>query len=81
VIRQRTRSDHPFPDIGQQLAWRLSWEHTTLLIEDARGETTAHLVAISRHDAEGIAASLATRYWPPDAAQLSWVRSAYPPPA
>jgi hypothetical protein len=78
VVRQRTRSDHPFPDIGQQLAWRLSWEHTTLLTEDARGAATAHLVAVSRDDVEGIAASLASHYWPPDAAELPWVVNGYP---
>jgi len=33
VIRERTRSDHRFPDLGEQLAWRLSWEHTTVLAE------------------------------------------------
>ena len=77
VIRERTRSDHPFPDLGQQRAWRLSWEHTTLLAEDARGELGTHIAAISQQEAERIAASLATRYWPPDAAQLPWVTSAY----
>jgi len=30
-------------------------------------------------DAERIAASLAGRYWPPDATQLPWVQHAYPP--
>ena len=80
VIRQRTRSDHRFPDIGQQLAWRLSWEHTTLLAADARGDATADVISVTREEAERIAAGLATRYWPPDAAQLPWVRSAHPPP-
>jgi hypothetical protein len=78
VVRERTRSDHRFPDIGQQLAWQLCWEHTTLLTEDARGEGTAHIVQIDRDDAERILTSLAARYWPPDAAQLPWVRHAYP---
>jgi hypothetical protein len=27
VIRQRTRSDYPYPDGGQQMTWRLCWEH------------------------------------------------------
>jgi hypothetical protein len=80
VIRERTRSDHPFADIGQQLSWRLSWEHTTLLAEDARGDATADIVPVTREEAERIAASLAHRYWPPDAAQLPWVTSAYPRP-
>jgi RNase P subunit RPR2 len=78
VIRQRTRSDRQFPDLGQQLAWQLSWEHTTLLAEDARGEATAHIVQISRSEAEHIAVSLAHRCWPPDAAQLRWIKTAYP---
>ena len=77
VIRERTRSDHPFADIGQQLAWRLAWEHTTLLAEDARGEAMADIVPVSQEAAQ-IAACLAARYWPPDAAQLPWVTSAYP---
>lgn len=81
VIRERTRSDHPVADIGQQLAWRLAWEHTTLLVEDARGEAMADIVPVSQEEAERIAASLAARYWPPDAAQLPWVTSAYPPAA
>jgi len=37
VIRQRTRSDYPFPDLGQMLTWRLSWQHTAMLIDDQRG--------------------------------------------
>lgn len=80
MIRERTRSDYRFADIGQQLAWRLSWEHTTLLAEDARGDATAHIVPVTQQEAERIAARLATRYWPPDAAQLPWVTSAYPRP-
>jgi hypothetical protein len=79
VIRERTRSDHRYPDIGQQLAWRLNWEHTTVLAEDARGELGTDIVPVSQQEAERIAASLAHRYWPPDAAQLPWVTSAYPP--
>jgi len=70
VIRERTRSDHRFAGIGQQLVWRMSWEHTTLLAEDAHGQATADIVAVSQQEAERIAASLATQYWPPDAAQL-----------
>jgi hypothetical protein len=36
VIRQRTRSDQdypgfePVPDRGQQMTWRLRWEHTAM---------------------------------------------------
>jgi hypothetical protein len=80
VIRERTRSDHPLPDLGEQLAWRLAWEHTTLLAEDARGEVGTDIVLVSQEDAERIAAGLAHRYWPPDAAQLPWVTASYPRP-
>jgi hypothetical protein len=78
VVRERTRSDRQFPDIGQQLGWQLYWEHTTLLTEDARGGGTAHIVQIDRSDAERIAAGLAAHYWLPDAAQLPWVKNTYP---
>jgi hypothetical protein len=78
VIRERARSDYRFPDPGQQLTWQLTWEQTTLLAEDARGEGTGDIVPVSRDDAEHIAADLALRYWPPDAAQLPWVKHAYP---
>ncbi len=78
VIRQRARSDHRYPDIGEELGWRLSWEHTTLLTEDARGECTYDIGEINRDRAEQIMASLTHRYWPPDAAQLPWVANAYP---
>ena len=78
VIRERTRSDYQFPDIGQQMVWQLNWEHTTLLVEDARGNCGDEIVQVSRGDAEQIMARLAHRYWPPDAALLPWVTSAYP---
>ena len=84
VIRQRDRSDHDYPDIGhfpdtgQQMTWRLWWEHTTLLIEEAHGGADADLAEIGRDEAEQITAELAGRYWPPDAARLPWVTCAYP---
>jgi hypothetical protein len=84
VIRQRDRSDHDypgighFPDIGQQLTWQLSWKHTTMLIDDRRGNCEWDLAEISRAEVEQIAAGLAARHWPPDAARLPWVVSAYP---
>jgi len=84
VIRQRDRSDHDypdigrFPDIGQQMTWWLWWEHTTMLVEEAHGGCDYDLSEISRAEAEQITAGLATRSWPPDAAQLPWVASAYP---
>lgn len=52
------------------MIWQLYWEHTPMLVDDARGNCDDDIVAISRHDAEQITADLARRYWPPDAAQL-----------
>ncbi len=84
VIRQRDRSDHDypglgrFPDRGQQLTWQLCWEHTSMLVEEAHGGADADIAEISRAEAEQITAGLAARNWPPDAAGLPWVASAYP---
>jgi hypothetical protein len=84
VIRQRDRSDHDypdighFPDIGQQMTWRLWWEHTSKLVEEAHGGADEDIAEISRAEAEQITAGLAARYWPPDAARLPWVAYAYP---
>jgi hypothetical protein len=87
AIRQRTRSDHdypditggePFPDRGQIITWHLAWEFTPLLVEEAHGGADADIAEISREQAGQIAAELAARYWPPDAARLPWVISAYP---
>jgi hypothetical protein len=83
VIRQRDRSDHDypgighFPDIGQQLTWQLSWKHTPMLVDDRRGNCDWDLAEISRAEAQSTA-GLAARHWPPDAARLPWVASAYP---
>jgi hypothetical protein len=84
VIRQRDRSDHDypdlghFPDIGQQMTWRLWWEHTAMLVDDRRGNCDYDLTEIGRTEAEQIAAGLAAPHWPPEAARLPWVASAYP---
>ena len=84
VIRQRTRSDicypdgGPYRDRGQQLTWQLRWEHTPMLVEEAHGGADADIDEISQAEAEQIAARLAARHWPPDAAALPWVRCAYP---
>jgi hypothetical protein len=84
VIQQRDRSDpdYPdignFPDIGQQRTWRLSWEHTSKLLEEAHGDADENIAEIGRAEAEQISASLAARNWPPDAARLPWMASAYP---
>jgi hypothetical protein len=78
VIRQRTRSDYPDPDLGQQMTWRLCWEHTSMLVEEAHGGADADIAEITRAEAEQITARLAARYWPPDATRLPWVACAYP---
>jgi hypothetical protein len=49
-----------------------------VLAEEARGECGNDITQISRDDAERLAASLAGRYWPPDATRLPWVQHAYP---
>jgi hypothetical protein len=67
VIRQRTRSDYPFPDLGQMLTWRLSWQHTAMLIDDQRGNCVFDITPVTRQEAGQIAAGLAARDWPPDA--------------
>jgi len=85
VIRQRTRSDHDYPrlglipDLGQQMTWQLCWEHTTKLAEEAHGGADADIAEISQAEAEQITAGLVARCWPPEAAQLPWIASAYPP--
>jgi hypothetical protein len=78
VIRQRTRSDYPFPDRGQMLTWRLSWQHTAMLIDDQRGNCIFDITPVIGDEARQIAAGLAARDWPPDAARLPWVTSPYP---
>jgi hypothetical protein len=78
VIRQRTRSDDPYPDLGQQMTWRLCREHTTMLAEEAHGGADADIAEITRAEVGQIIAGLAARYWPPEAARLPWVAAAYP---
>ena len=84
VIRQRDRSDHDYPDIGhfpdtgQQMTWQLRWEHTSMLVEEAYGGANEDIAEISHAEAEQIIAALAACNWPPDAARLPWVTSAYP---
>jgi hypothetical protein len=60
------------------MTWRLCWEHTSTLVEEAHGSADADLAEISRADAEQITAGLAARYWPPEAARPPWVACAYP---
>jgi hypothetical protein len=78
VIRQRQRSDGGAADRGQMMTWRLAWEFTSMLGEEAHGGADADIAEVSRGDAEQITAGLAARYWPPDAARLPWMASAYP---
>jgi hypothetical protein len=84
AIRQRTRSDHNypdiwwFPDIGQAITWQLWWQHTPMLVDDQRGNCIEDIAEIGREEAEQIAAELAAHNWPTDAAWLPWVVSAYP---
>jgi hypothetical protein len=84
VIRRRTRSNRSYtglgliPDLGQQMTWHLCWEHITKLAEEAHGGADQDITEISRDQAELIIAELAARYWPPEAARLPWVASAYP---
>ena len=49
-----------------------------MLVDDARGNCDYDLAEISRDETEQIAAELAARNWPPDAARLPWVASVYP---
>ena len=44
----------------------------------SRGNCTEDIAETGRGEAEQIAAGLAAWYWPPDAARLPWVVSAYP---
>jgi len=59
---QWDRSDHDypgighFPDTGQQMTWRRWWEHTAMLVEEARASCDYDLAEISRGEAEQIAA-------------------------
>ena len=78
VIRQRTRSDHDFPDIGQILTWEPCWQWTPILVEEARDGAGCQVRRVSQNDAEPIMASLVGRHWPAEALALPWVSSAYP---
>jgi hypothetical protein len=49
-----------------------------MLVDDRRGNCEWDLAEISRAEAGQIAAELAHRHWPADAARLPWVLSAYP---
>lgn len=72
VIRQRTRSDHDYPDIGhfpdpgQAITWQLWWQHTPMLVDDQRGNCIEDITEIGLQEAEQITAGLAARSWPPD---------------
>jgi hypothetical protein len=49
-----------------------------MLVEEAHGGADEDIAEIGRSEAEQIPAEPAARYWPPDAAPLPWVTSAYP---
>ncbi len=49
-----------------------------MLVEETHGGADADITEVSRDQAEQITARLAARHWPPDAAGLPWVASAYP---
>jgi hypothetical protein len=49
-----------------------------MLVDDRRGNCIEDIAEISCEEAEQIAAGLAARAWPPDAARLPWVVSVYP---
>ena len=62
VIRQRTCSDHDYPDIGhfpgigQAITWQPWWQHTPLLVDDRRGNCSQDITEIGRAEAEQITA-------------------------
>jgi len=61
------------------LTWRLAWERTTVLAEEARGDCGHDITLISQGDAERIAASLTRRYWPPSCpGELDCFRTRWP---
>jgi hypothetical protein len=49
-----------------------------MLVDDRPGNCGEGIAEVSRAEAGQIAAELAARCWPPDAARLPWVASAYP---
>jgi hypothetical protein len=78
VIRQRARSDHEYPDLGQIITWDLRWQWTPILVQEARDGADCDVTRISRDKAEELITSLARKYWPPEALRLPWTASAYP---
>ena len=48
------------------MTWRLCWEHTAMLAEEAHGGADADIGEITRAEAGHITAGLAARHWPPD---------------
>ena len=46
--------------------------------EEANGGADADIAEITRAEADQIVAGLVARCWPPEAARLPWVASAYP---
>jgi hypothetical protein len=60
------------------MIWRLCWEYTSTLVDEAHGGADVDIAEITRAEAEQITAGLAARCWPPDAARLPWVACTYP---
>ena len=56
----------------------MTWSCAGNTHPSARGNATEDITPITRHHAGQISTRLAYQYWPPDAAQLSWVTAAYP---
>jgi hypothetical protein len=56
ALRQRTCSDHDYPDPGQEITWKLCWQHTTMLIDDRRGNCVWNIAKISHNEAGQISA-------------------------
>jgi hypothetical protein len=78
VIRQRTRTDERFPDLGQLITWDLRWQWTSILVQEARDGADCDVTRVNRAEAERVVAFLAGRYWPAKALRLPWVEAAYP---
>jgi hypothetical protein len=78
VVRQRTRSDQDYPDLGQLIAWDMRSRRTSILAEEEHGGADYDVTPASQDGAELIIASLARRYWYGQALQVPWVRTAYP---
>lgn len=78
VIRQRTRSDSGFADLGQILAWEPYWTWTPILAQEARDGADCDVTRVSQDTAVQAIRSLILRSWPEGALGLPGVARAYP---